>query len=146
LLIYTVRSRFETLQPSNQERFQVTLKLVVVNSWVMQIYGQRIPDSWTGRSQGTWTKRAATNTQCSQLTVADRKTTAYHVIQQYLPKFSIFQLNLVNLYPASHKSFSQRLLLMFACLNVYVNYAVVTTTIRRPFDGRSTKVIKVIMS
>jgi len=47
---------------SNKERFQVSSTLVVSNSWITQILRQRIPDCWSGRSEGTRTKRAATNT------------------------------------------------------------------------------------
>ena len=46
------------LQLSKQERFQVTSKLVVPNSWVRQTLWQRIPNCWT------WQRRRHRNQTC----------------------------------------------------------------------------------
>jgi len=47
-------------------QFQVTSELTVPNSSVANIFRQRISDCWTGRSEGTLTKSALTNTWYSQ--------------------------------------------------------------------------------
>ena len=47
-------------------QFHVTSKLTVPNSSVANIFRQRISDCWTGRSEGTLTKSALTNTWYSQ--------------------------------------------------------------------------------
>jgi len=68
-----------TLWLSKREHFQVTSNGRARQPGHVRMFRQRIPDWWTGRSEGTSvtrTKRAATNTWYSQPMAHSQHTTA----------------------------------------------------------------------